>query len=161
MEEMQRALLMKEQDELNSWARLVGQTYFAWFIFCVTVNATALALVFNTNSLLVVDLRLWRATCSIFVLWNVTATASSFIVRQYVLQVDARLKDIYSTLYKSIAVDWYPPRNSGSIAEFVGKRAMEKGAPWKSPKAGLSHYAWKSRKSGGISTFPTAPTTTG
>jgi hypothetical protein len=52
-------------------------------------------------------------------------------------------------------------RKKGSIAEFVGKRAMEKGAPWKSPKAGLSPSSWKSRKSGGIPTFPTAPTTTG
>jgi hypothetical protein len=30
---------------------------------------------------------------------------------------------------------------------------MEKGAAWKSPKSGLSHYAWKSRKSSGISHF--------
>jgi hypothetical protein len=37
---------------------------------------------------------------------------------------------------------------------------MEKAAAWKSPKNGLSHSAWKSRKSGGISTFPTAPATT-
>ena len=51
-------------------------------------------------------------------------------------------------------------KKSGSIAEFVGKRAVEKAATWKSPEAGLSHYAWKSRKSGGISTFPTAPATT-
>jgi hypothetical protein len=30
---------------------------------------------------------------------------------------------------------------------------MEKGAAWKSPKSGLSHCAWKSCKSGGISHF--------
>jgi hypothetical protein len=30
---------------------------------------------------------------------------------------------------------------------------MEKAATWKSPKSGLSHCAWKSRKSGGISHF--------
>src|SRR5271166_1108642 len=48
----------------------------------------------------------------------------------------------------------------GSLAEFVGKRAVEKAAPWKSPKAGLSPSAWKSGKSGGIPTFPTAPATT-
>ena len=38
---------------------------------------------------------------------------------------------------------------------------MEDAAPWKSPKAGLSHLAWKSRKSGGIPTSSTAPATTG
>src|SRR2546423_4106329 len=48
----------------------------------------------------------------------------------------------------------------GSLAQFVGKRAVEKDAPRKSPKAGLSHSAWKSRKSRAISTFPTAPATT-
>jgi hypothetical protein len=37
---------------------------------------------------------------------------------------------------------------------------VEKGATWKSPEAGLSHSAWKSRKNGGISTFPTASATT-
>jgi hypothetical protein len=30
---------------------------------------------------------------------------------------------------------------------------MEKAAAWKSPKSGLSHSAWKSRKSSGISHF--------
>jgi hypothetical protein len=40
------------------------------------------------------------------------------------------------------------------------KRAVEDAAPWKSPKAGLSHLAWKSRKRGGISTSPTAAATT-
>jgi hypothetical protein len=49
-------------------------------------------------------------------------------------------------------------RKIGSIAVFVGKRGVEKDASWKSPKAGLSHCAWKSRKGGGIPTFPTAPT---
>src|SRR5580704_937927 len=41
----------------------------------------------------------------------------------------------------------------GSIAQFMGKLAMEKAAAWKSPKSGLFHYAWKSRKSSGISHF--------
>src|SRR5437588_9640482 len=48
----------------------------------------------------------------------------------------------------------------GSVAESMGKRAVEKDAAWKSPKAGLSHSAWKSRKGGGIPTFPTAPAAT-
>jgi hypothetical protein len=48
---------------------------------------------------------------------------------------------------------------NGSIAKFVGNRTVEKDASWRSPRAGLSHFAWKSRKSGAISTFPTAPAT--
>jgi hypothetical protein len=43
------------------------------------------------------------------------------------------------------------------MAVFVGKRAVEKAASLKSPQTGLSHFAWKSRKSGAISTFTTAP----
>src|SRR5947209_867729 len=43
---------------------------------------------------------------------------------------------------------------SGSVAESVGKRAVEKTRSGKSPTAGLSHYAWKSRTSSGITTFP-------
>jgi hypothetical protein len=42
---------------------------------------------------------------------------------------------------------------SGSVALFVGKKAVEKAAAWKSPTAGLSHSAWKSRNSGAISHF--------
>jgi hypothetical protein len=48
----------------------------------------------------------------------------------------------------------------GSIAQFMGNRAVENAAPWKSQKAGLSHCAWKSRNRSGISTFSTAPATT-
>ncbi len=53
-----------------------------------------------------------------------------------------------------------PVGKKGSIALFVGKRAVEKPAPWKSPKAGLSHYARKSRRDGRIPSFSTAPTAT-
>ena len=49
----------------------------------------------------------------------------------------------------------------GCARQFMGKRAVEHAAPWKSPKAGLSHCAWKSRNRRGISTFSTAPTTRG
>jgi hypothetical protein len=41
--------------------------------------------------------------------------------------------------------------NTGSLAEFVGKRAVEKVASWKSPKAGPSHSTWTSRQGGAIS----------
>jgi transposase len=62
-------------------------------------------------------------------------------------------------LYGIEKFTYVPEENCGSVALFVGKRAVEKAAAWKSPKAGLSHSAWKSRESGWISTFPTAPVT--
>jgi len=37
----------------------------------------------------------------------------------------------------------------------VGKKAVEDAAPWKSPRAGLFHLAWKSRKNGEIPTSST------
>jgi hypothetical protein len=43
----------------------------------------------------------------------------------------------------------------------MGGRAVENVAPRKGPKAGLSHYAWKSRNRSEISTFSTASATTG
>ncbi len=42
---------------------------------------------------------------------------------------------------------------SGSVAEFVGRNAVENAATWKSPKTGLSHTAWKSCNRGGIPTL--------
>jgi hypothetical protein len=70
----------------------------------------------------------------------------------------ADLDIVYGVVGKSIGPIG---RFSGSIAEFVGKRAMENAASRKSPKAGLSDGAWKSRNRSDISTFPTAPATTG
>jgi hypothetical protein len=40
------------------------------------------------------------------------------------------------------------------------KESVEEAAPRKSPRAGLSHLAWKSRKSGGIPTSSTASAAT-
>src|ERR1019366_5052707 len=40
-------------------------------------------------------------------------------------------------------------------------RSVQDAAPRKSPKAGLFHLAWKSRKSGGITTSSTAPAAPG
>src|SRR5271157_1477359 len=68
---------------------------------------------------------------------------------------------VFKLSYKGSGWIFTPLYSFGSLAEFVGKRAVEKAAPWKSPRAGLSSSAWKSRESGGISTFPTAPATTG
>ena len=48
-------------------------------------------------------------------------------------------------------------KENGSTALFVGNRAVEKHAPWKSPRAGLFRCTWKSHRGGGISSFPTAP----
>jgi len=42
---------------------------------------------------------------------------------------------------------------NGSVALFMGKRAVEKAATWKSPTTGLSHSTWKSRNRSGISHF--------
>jgi hypothetical protein len=63
---------------------------------------------------------------------------------------------LYKRATKAVFV--YGFAKNGSIAVFVGKRVVEKPAPWKSPRAGLSHYAWKSRTDGGIPSFSTAPT---
>jgi hypothetical protein len=41
----------------------------------------------------------------------------------------------------------------GSIALFMGKKAVEKAVTWKSPKPGLFHSTWKSSKERGISHF--------
>ena len=46
---------------------------------------------------------------------------------------------------------------NGCVALFMGKRAVEKAAAWKSPTAELSHSAWKSRDRGGISHFSHRP----
>ena len=54
--------------------------------------------------------------------------------------------DVQSGAVKSI---FDKELKKGSIAQFMGKRAVENAAPWKSQKAGLSHCAWKSRNRSG------------
>jgi len=51
-----------------------------------------------------------------------------------------------SSLSEPIREDESTVSNSGSIAESVGKRAMEKDTSWKSPRAELFHCAWKSAR---------------
>ena len=66
-------------------------------------------------------------------------TDASFLGALRAHHEDARPSRRPTVLPRGTAV----PRASiiGSVAEFVGKRAVEKGAPWKSPKAGLSPCA--------------------
>src|SRR5215467_9514180 len=56
---------------------------------------------------------------------------------------------IVSSKASEVACD----RKNGSVALFMGKRAVEKAATWKSPTTGLSHSTWKSRNRSGISHF--------
>lgn len=112
MEDAHRTLLIKEHDELNAWGRQAGQIYFMWFTFFVTLNGAALALMFNVNSLLLDNLRIWRGVCFIFAAWSTTATISSLYIRSYFLRVDTRLKEIYSALYKGIGVEWETPQKN-------------------------------------------------
>jgi hypothetical protein len=115
MNDTQRALLLKEQDELNAWTRVVAQCYFTWFTFFVTFNGTALALLFNSSNFLIDNPVLWRAMCAVFCLWSITATASSILVGRHSQGVDKRLKGIYARMYHGIEATGQWSKASGFL----------------------------------------------
>ena len=49
------------------------------------------------------------------------------------------------------------PAAESKGSKFARRNGCGKAAQWKSPKSGLSHCAWKSRKRRGIPTFPQPP----
>jgi len=106
MDETERELLLKEQEELNAWARLVAQVYFTWFTFFITLNGAALAVVFSKTSTLPSNALIFRSICGIFATWSVTATLSSAGVAFYATNVDKKIRQVYIKLHQGLGDDW-------------------------------------------------------
>jgi hypothetical protein len=84
-------LLMKEQEEINSWGRTSLQIYFAWYCAFLTANGAGLGLFLATNHSSIVAF-------AVFALWNFLGVLVSWFVSDYVKDSNARIVEIYKNL---------------------------------------------------------------
>lgn len=89
------ALLAKELDEVNNWARLGAQLYFGWFALMITVNGVGISWLFTRNSGLppFAPLVFWG-----FILLNLLATVASYKIWGHMIASGRRVTEVLESL---------------------------------------------------------------
>lgn len=89
------ALLFKEIEENNKWARLGAQLYFGWFALMSTVNGLAANWLFTSRRDIppFADLMFL-----IFVALNLMGIIVTFYIRKHMLDCDRRIQDVLTGL---------------------------------------------------------------
>jgi hypothetical protein len=100
------ALLMRELDEINNWARLGGQLYFGWFTLMLTVNGLAVGWIFTHNGPLPPFAPL---LFGVFIVLDLMATVSTYYIRNHMLACDTRITAILEGLARHRAATDPPP----------------------------------------------------
>jgi hypothetical protein len=93
----QDALLVKEVDETNNWARLGAQLYFGWFTLMLTVNGLATGWLFTNRGRVPPFARL---IFLIFVVLNLMGTIVTILLRKHMLESDRRIQDVLTGLLR-------------------------------------------------------------
>jgi hypothetical protein len=89
------ALLMKEMDETNNWARLGAQLYFGWFTLMITANGIAIGWLFSNKDAM---LRFARLLFLFFIGLNLLGTIVAFRIRKHMLDCDVRIQVVLAGL---------------------------------------------------------------
>jgi hypothetical protein len=89
------ALLMKEMDETNNWARLGGQLYFGWFTLMITANGIAIGWLFSNKGAMP---RFARLLFLFFIGLNLLGTIAAFRIRKHMLDCDVRIQVVLAGL---------------------------------------------------------------
>jgi hypothetical protein len=89
------ALLIKEMDETNNWARLGAQVYFAWFTLVLTVNGAVAGWLYTRT---IIILSFVRLICVVMIILNLMGTIVSFRIRQHLFESAGRIKEVIATL---------------------------------------------------------------
>jgi hypothetical protein len=89
------ALLVKEMEETNDWARLGAQLYFGWFTLLLTVNGVATGWLFTRTGTM--PQFAWLVFC-VFILLNLMGTIATFRIRSHLLDSDRRIRDVIEEL---------------------------------------------------------------
>src|ERR1700730_8089321 len=84
------ALLVKEMEEINNWARLAFQMYFGWFALQFTVNGVAMGWLFTNKGPMPTFARLVFA---ILLGWNLMGTITTLVIRKHILDCDSRIRE--------------------------------------------------------------------
>jgi hypothetical protein len=89
------ALLVKEMEEINNWARLAFQMYFGWFALQFTVNAVAMGWLFTSEG---PKPPFARLVFLILAGWNLMGTITTLIIRKQILDRDSRITEVINIL---------------------------------------------------------------
>jgi hypothetical protein len=89
------ALLMRELDEVNSWARLGAQLYFGWFTLIITVNGVGIGWLFTHNGGLPTFAPL---LFGVFILLDLMATVVTYYIRGHMLASGRRVTEVVESL---------------------------------------------------------------
>lgn len=89
------ALLLKELEETNNWARLVLQLYFGWFALQFTVNGVAMGWLFTYKGPMP-----WFASLIflVFIGWNLMGTIGTVMVYKGLVEGDLRIQELIETM---------------------------------------------------------------
>jgi hypothetical protein len=88
-----RPLLLKEQDELHHWTRMVAQTYFAWYTVFLTLNGVALTSTFGQGTMSATP-RIRSYSYIVFSLWNLLGVIATIAINRSAGQTQARMTAI-------------------------------------------------------------------
>ena len=96
------ALLLKELEETNNWARLALQLYFGWFALQFTVNGFAMGWIFTYKGSMP-----WFASLVylVFIIWNLMGTIVTVLLYKELVYGDLRIQDLIETLVKPDPTD--------------------------------------------------------
>lgn len=89
------ALLLKELEETNNWARLILQLYFAWFGLQFTVNGIAIGWLLTGKGSMP-----WFASLVflLFIGWNLMGTIGTVMIYKGLVEGDLRMQEVIETV---------------------------------------------------------------
>ncbi|HEY0097606.1 MAG TPA: hypothetical protein VGB76_01520 [Pyrinomonadaceae bacterium] len=91
----QNALLFKELEENNRWARLGANIYFGWFTLLLIINVIAAIWLFTYRG---VRPPYARLVFLLIIGMNLTGTVVTFFIRKHMLDCDRRIKGVLEEL---------------------------------------------------------------
>jgi hypothetical protein len=113
-----RSLLVKEQEELNTWTRTVTQIYFTWYGVFLALSGAALTWAFGSGPKS--DSRSVKYGMMMFALWSLLGFVVAVPVLIYVSRSDMRVRQIYKLLLDDVPE---PPELRSPIPAYVAKIA--------------------------------------
>jgi hypothetical protein len=97
-----QALLLKETEEINNWARLGAQLYFGWFAVVLIFNGLGAGWLFTHNDTLP---RFARLIFLIFIGFDAMGAAVTYFIRKHMLDCDLRISELIWTLTQHQVVE--------------------------------------------------------
>jgi hypothetical protein len=99
------ALLLKETDEINNWARLGSHLYFGLFTVLLIVNGIAIAWLSTSNR---------ASVFFMFILFNLIGALATILVVKYLLQCDRRIEELIGILsrHHETKDSWSGPKSA-------------------------------------------------